>query len=108
MAVAIFFVTALWTTACAVALFLASRRIADFERERPGSAGMFGDIVPVAYAMLLVSWPRSPCLLVGIGVVAWWMLRTPELARQGRITLAYVAVPSCVARWYLSVAMILR
>jgi hypothetical protein len=32
-----------WVMLCVVALVIASIRIARFERERPGSAGMFGE-----------------------------------------------------------------
>ncbi|MBL8955781.1 MAG: hypothetical protein JNK82_33720 [Myxococcaceae bacterium] len=96
-------VAAGWTAACVVALVLAGRRIARYEAESPGSAGMFCGIVPLAYPMLISASLRSWLVMPAAIGVAISMLRRPELARQGRITLLYVALPTCVSLWFVVV-----
>ena len=48
---------------------------------------MFWPIVPFHYALALMWW--WPTLPLGI-----WMVRQPDLARQGRITLCWAAMPA--------------
>lgn len=69
-----------------VAVRAINRRIRDFEAQAPGSARMWGSVVPLGYALSILWWPLS--LPVGL-----WLLRTPELARQGRLSLL----------WFLSI-----
>jgi len=69
-----------WTALVALALYLMHRRIAALERARPGSAGMFGQVVPLGYALILPVW------FVALPLGCYWLWRKPELARQGRIS----------------------
>ena len=72
-----------WLACLVVAVRAINRRIQGFEARAPGSAGMWGDVVPLGYALTFFSlWPLS--LPVGL-----WLLRTPELARQGRLSLLW-------------------
>ena len=106
MAIGVLAVTAGWTALCAWALWVASGRIARYERERPGSAGMFCGVVPLAYALLLAPgklWVYP--ITIGVGV---WMLRRPELSRQGRITLAFVAITTVLPLWVMALALVAR
>ncbi len=69
-----------WLSLVTVVVLAINRRIQRFEAQAPGSAGMFGEPVPLLYALSIANWPLS--LPVGL-----WLLRTPALARQGRISL---------------------
>lgn len=80
---------AAWTIACALALGFANRRVRRYEAEA----------IPALRVWLLIP------VIVG---VALWMLKRPELARQGRITLAYVAVPTCLGLWWLALQYAVR
>ncbi len=97
-----------WTVACALALTYANRRVAGYDAASPGSAGMFCGVVPLGYVMLMATAVRVWLLIPVVVGVALWMLKRPELARQGRITLAYVAVPTCVGLWGLALTLLAR
>lgn len=71
-----------WLTLATVMVLAVNRRIQRFESQAPGSTGLFGDVTPLLYAISIVNWPLS--LPVGL-----WFLRTPALARQGRISLLW-------------------
>jgi hypothetical protein len=104
---AVFGITIVWTALCVWGFALANQRVAEYERQRPGSAGLFGGVVPLGYALLL--WSMKFIVMIPVIVaVAVWMLRRPELARQGRITLAYVAFPTCLVLWLWSLLSMLR
>jgi hypothetical protein len=77
-----------------VAVVIASLRIARFERLRPGSTGLFGDIVPLGYAALMLGMASTGIGFVVLVPASVWMLWTPKLARQGRITLGWLGVVS--------------
>ena len=69
-----------WAGTVVLAIVLMHRRIAALERARPGSAGMFGSVVPLGYAISLPWW------FVALPLGVYWLWRRPELARQGRIS----------------------
>lgn len=73
-----------WAALSALVIWLVQRRIRTLEaRHGFDGVGMYGDVVPVAYAVALSVWPVA--LVVGA-----WQMRNPEAARQGRITLYFV------------------
>ena len=76
-----------------LALVLASERISALERARPGSAGMFGDVVPLAYPLVIPLW------YVSLPLALYWLYRRPDLARQARITLVFLGAYWAVAWW---------
>jgi hypothetical protein len=69
-----------WLTLATVWVLAINRRVQRFEAQAPGSTRLFGEPVPLLYALSIGYWPLS--LPVGL-----WFLRTPALARQGRISL---------------------
>ena len=89
---------ALWWSAGCVALIVASsRRIAEYEQASRESAGLFCGVVPLGYAIYApLSWPLAAVTSFVVGAA---MLRRPELARQGRITLLYGAVGNSLLLW---------
>ena len=96
------------TAVNAVLLVYATRRIARWEAARPGSAQMFGPVVPIVYALLVIGMPCGPLswpVTVAVGV---WMLNRAHLARQGRITLAAAAVWTVTPAWVLALVLLER
>lgn len=71
-----------WLTVTWLSLRAANRRIAQFESTQPGSTGLFVGVTPVLYAFSIYYWPLS-------FIVGPWLLRTPSLARQGRLSLLW-------------------
>jgi hypothetical protein len=73
-----------WLAVFAFALSRMHRRIAALEGIRRGQSGMFGDVVPLACALVLYwAWP----LALPLGL--YWLARRPDLAREGRIFVFY-------------------
>jgi hypothetical protein len=71
-----------WLTVTWLSLRAANRRIERFESAQPGSTGLFVGVTPVLYAFSIYYWPLS-------FIVGPWLLRTPSLARQGRLSLLW-------------------
>ena len=71
-----------WLTVTWLSLRAANRRIARFESAQPGSTGLFVGVTPMLYAFSIYYWPLS-------FIVGPWLLRTPSLARQGRLSLLW-------------------
>jgi hypothetical protein len=71
-----------WLAVTWLSLRAANRRIARFELAQPGSTGLFVGVTPVLYAFSIYYWPLS-------FIVGPWLLRTPSLARQGRLSLLW-------------------
>jgi hypothetical protein len=71
-----------WLTVTWLAMRAVNRRIASFESAQPGSTGLFVGVTPVLYAYSIYYWPLS-------FIVGPWLLRTPSLARQGRLSLIW-------------------
>jgi hypothetical protein len=107
MALAVIMMTlaAGWTVICGVALYLASWKVAQYEKVRPGSAGMYCGVVPLGYAMVLIAGGWLVLIAIAAGV---WMLQRADLARQGRITLACVAVRTAIPLWSAALAALVH
>jgi hypothetical protein len=89
-----------WLALATKMVLAVNRRIQRFESQAPGSTGMFGDVTPMLYALSIANWPLS--LPVGL-----WLLRTPALARQGRISLFwFISVVTLFAALLCAVAII--
>ena len=71
-----------WLTVTWRVMRAVNRRIAGFESAQPGSTGLFVGVTPVLYAYSIYYWPLS-------FIVGPWLLRTPSLARQGRLSLVW-------------------
>ena len=71
---------------CVALIVWAGRRIEALDAVQPR---LFWPVVPLHYAVALMWW--WPALPIGI-----WMVRQPDLARQGRFTLYWAATPAVV------------
>lgn len=89
-----------WAAGIFFAFREVNRRIARYETERgPDRVGMFGDVVPLGYAVALTVWPLA-------FATGFFLLRRPELARQARISfiwgffsLSMVVLPVALQLW---------
>lgn len=89
MLLALLFLAAIalgWTALCGALIVWASRRIRALDAIKP-QGRMFWPVVPMHYAVALAWW--WPAVPMGI-----WMVRQPDLARQGRITFYWAALPA--------------
>ncbi len=71
-----------WLGLGALTLVLVNRRVAALDGASPGRTGLYWGCVPTAYALSMGFFPLP-------FVVGAWMLRGPELARQGRVTIVW-------------------
>jgi hypothetical protein len=90
---------------CAALVYWASRRIEQYEASKPGSAAMFCGVVPLGYALLLLAVAKLWPVVLGVGI---WMVRRPELARQGRLTLVWTSTFTLVPMWLWALMMLTR
>jgi hypothetical protein len=66
---------------------------------------IFCGVVPLGYAMVLIAGGWLVPIAIAAGV---WMLQRADLVRQGRITLACVAVRTLLPLWSTAFAMLAR
>lgn len=89
-----------WLVVCVGLIIWATRRIRALDAIQPRGR-MFWPVVPMHYTLALFWW--WPALPMGI-----WMVRQPELARQGRITLYWAAAPAAAFLLSFLFALVVR